>query len=66
MTSALLKPMNTKNKVYKEWIKTDVNNVELYFRLKEKFKSYYKTLRRREAKRLYYARTFAIYKNNIN
>ena len=67
MTSALFKSMNTKNKVYKEWIKTDVNNVELYSRLKEKFKSYYNTLRRsiREVKRLYYARTFAICKNNI-
>ena len=36
-------------------------------RRKEEFKSYYNTLRRsiREAKRLYYIRTFAIYKNNI-
>ena len=67
MTSALLKSINIKNQLYKKWIKTDVNNIELYSRLKEEFKSYYNTLRRsiREAKRLYYTRTFAIYKNNI-
>ena len=67
MTSALLKSINIKNQLYKKWIKTDVNNVELYSRLKEEFKSYYNTLRRSigEAKRLYYTRTFAIYKNNI-
>ena len=67
MTSALLRSINTKKQLYKEWIKTDVNNVELYSRLKEKFKSYHNTLRRsiRDAKRLYYTRTFAIYKNNI-
>ena len=67
MTSALLKSINTKNKLYKDWIKTDINNVDLYSRRKEEFKSYYNTLRRsiREAKRLYYTQTFAIYKNNI-
>ena len=67
MTSALLKSMYIKKQLYKEYIKTDVNNVELYSRLKEEFKSYYNTLRRsiRETKRLYYTRTFAIYKNNI-
>ena len=67
MTSALLKSINIKNQPYKEYINTDVNNVELYSRLKEEFKSYYNTLRRstREAKRLYYTRTFAIYENNI-
>ena len=67
MTSALLKSINIKNQLYKKWIKTDVNNVEIYSRLKKEFKSYYNTLRRsiRETKRLYYTRTFAIYKNNI-
>ena len=29
MTSSLLKSINTKKQLYKEWIKTDVNNVEL-------------------------------------
>ena len=67
MTSALLKSINTKKQLYKEWIKTDVNNVELYSRLKEELKSYDNTVRRSigEAKRLYYTRTFAIYKNII-
>ena len=32
MTSALLKSINTKNQLYKEWIKTDVNNLDLYSR----------------------------------
>ena len=67
MTSALLKSINTKNQLYKEWIKTDVNNLDLYSRRKDEFKSYYNTLRRsiKEAKRLCYTRTFAIYKNDI-
>ena len=67
MTSALLKSINTKNQLYKDWIKTDINNVDHYSRRKEEFKSYYNTLRRsiKEAKRLYYTRTFAVYKNNI-
>ena len=34
MISALLKSINIKKQLYKEWIKTDVNNVELYSRLK--------------------------------
>ena len=67
MTSALLKSINTKSQLYKEWIKTDVNNLNLYSRRRDEFKSYYNTLRRsiKEAKRLYYTRTFAIYKNDI-
>ena len=52
MISAILKSIITRKQLYKEWIKTNVNNSELYSRLKEKFKSYYNTLRRliREAK----------------
>ena len=46
MTFALLKSINIKQQLYKKWIKTDVNNVELCSRLKEEFKSYYNTLRR--------------------
>ena len=67
MTSALLKSINTKNQLYKEWIKTNVNDLNLFSRRKDEFKSYYNTLRRsiKEAKRLYYTRTFAIYKNDI-
>ena len=67
MTSALLKSINTKNQLYKEWIKTGVSNLYFFSRRKDEFKSYYNTLRRsiKEAKRLYYTRTFAIYKNDI-
>ena len=38
-TSALLKSINTENQLYKEWIKTDVNDLDLYSRRKEEFKS---------------------------
>ena len=67
MTSALLKSINTKNQLYRELIKTDVNDLDLYSRRKDEFKSYYNTLRRsiKEAKMFYYTRTFAIYKNDI-
>ena len=67
MTSALLKSINTKNQLYKEWIKTDVNDLDLYSRRKDEFKSDYNTLRRsiKEAKRLYYTHTFATYQNDI-
>ena len=44
MTSALLKSINIKNQLYKEWIKTDVTDLDLYSRRKDKFKSYYNTL----------------------
>ena len=36
MTSASLKSIDVKKQLYKEWIKTDVNNVELYSRLKQR------------------------------
>ena len=51
----ITKSMNTENQLSKEWIKTDVNDLDLYSRRKDKFKSYYNTLRRsiKEAKRLY-------------
>ena len=39
MTSALLKSINTKNQLYKEWIKTDVNDLNLFSRRKDEFKS---------------------------
>ena len=67
MTYALLKSFNTKNQLYKESIKTEVNDLDLYSRRKDEFKSYYNTLRIniKKAKRLYYTRTFAIFKNDI-
>ena len=39
MTSALLKSINTKNQLYKEWIKTDVNDLNLFLKRKDEFKS---------------------------
>ena len=42
MTSALLKSIVYQP--YKDWIETDINNVDLYSRRKEEFKSYYNTL----------------------
>ena len=42
----IIKITKHKKKLYKEWIKTNVNNVELYPRLREEFKSYYNTIRR--------------------
>ena len=58
---------NKKKHKKSKWIKTDVNDLNLFSRRKDEFKSYYNTLRRsiKEAKRLYYTRTFAIYKNDI-
>ena len=48
-------------------IKTNVDNVDVYSRLRDEFKTYHNALRRsiKEAKRLYYTRTFAMYKYNI-
>ena len=44
MTSAFLKSINTKNQLYKEWIKTDVNDLNFFSQRKDEFKSYYNTL----------------------
>ena len=54
MTSAFLKLINTKNQLYKELIKTDVNDLNLFSKRKDEFKSYYNTLRHsiKEAKKL--------------
>ena len=58
---------NTKDKLYKKLIQTNIENEHLYNALKEEFRVYRATLRKsiREAKRLYYVRTFNIYKNDI-
>ena len=41
MTSALLKSINTINQLYREWFKTDLNDLNLFSRRKDDFKSYY-------------------------
>ena len=67
MTDGILKSINTKDKLYKILIQTDTENEHLYTRLKSEFITHRTDLRRniREAKRMYYTRTFDLYKNDI-
>ena len=67
MTDGILKSINTKDKLYKILIQTNVVNTAIFNTLKEEFKVYRATLRRsiREAKRRYYIKTFNMYKNDI-
>ena len=66
MTYGILNSINKKNRLIKLLIKTDVNS-DKYAALKATFKQYRETLRSsiKEAKRLYYHRTFLLYQNNI-
>ena len=66
MTYGILNSINKKNRLYKLLLKTDVNS-DKYAALKATFKQYRETLRSsiKEAKRLYYHRTFLLYQNNI-
>ena len=61
------KSINTKNRLYKRFIQTDKNNVALFDTLKAEYHIYRARLRRtiREAKRMFYARTFLLYKNDM-
>ena len=67
MTDDILKSINTRDKLYKRLVQTDLGNCDLYNRLKNEYKTFRATLRRsiREAKRLYYMKTFNLYKNDI-
>ena len=67
MTDGILKSINTKDKLYKFLIQTDPEDEHLYTRLKSEFITHRTDLRRniREAKRMYYTRTFDLYKNDI-
>ena len=67
MTNGLLKSINTKDKLYKKLIKTDINEDPQYITLKNEFTNFKNTLRRsiNEAKRLYDMRTFELYKNDV-
>ena len=67
MTDAILKSINTKDKLYKKFIQTDTEDEHLYSRLKSEFITHRTVLRIniREAKRMYYTRTFDMYKNDI-
>ena len=65
MTYGILNSINKKDKLYKLLLKTDVNS-DKYTALKATFKQYKETLRRsiKEAKKIYYHRTFLLYQNN--
>ena len=67
MTDAILKSINTKDKLYKILIQTDTEDEHLYTRLKSEFITHRTVLRKniRETKRMYYTRTFDLYKNDI-
>ena len=67
MTNGILKSINKKDKLYKILIQTDVHDTVLFNRLTVEFKLYRATLRKsiREAKRLYFMRTFNMYKSDI-
>ena len=67
MSYGILESINTKNRLYKRFIQTDKNNVALFDTLKAEYHIYRARLRRtiREAKRMFYARTFLLYKNDM-
>ena len=67
MTDGILKSINTKDKLYTVLIQIDTEDEHLYTRLKSEFITHRTVLRRniREAKRMYYTRTFDLYKNDI-
>ena len=68
MTDGILKSINTKDKLYKIIsIQTTTEDEHLYTRFKFEFITHRTVLRRniREAKRMYYTRTFDLYKNDI-
>ena len=67
MTDGILKSINTKDKLYTILIQTYPEDEHLYTRLKSEFITHRTDLRRniREAKRMYYTRTFDLYKNDI-
>ena len=68
MSCGILESINTKNRLYKRFMQTDKNNVALFDTLKAEYSIYRARLRKtittiREAKRMFYARTFLLYKN---
>ena len=67
MSYGILESINTKNRLYKRFIQTDKNKVALFDTLKAEYHIYRARLRRtiREAKRMFYARTFLLYKNDM-
>ena len=68
MTYGILKSINTKDILYKKLVKADIHDEIRYSTLKAEFGEYKTILRRsiNEAKHLYYARKFALYKMTSN
>ena len=66
MTNGILKSINTKDKLYKNLVKMNMEDVQ-YTRLKAEFIHFKYTLRRsiNAAKRLFYLKTFAHYRNDL-
>ena len=66
MTNGILESINTKDKLYKIFIQADKANVDRFNTLKSDYQAYRARLRKtiREAKRMFYARTFLMYKND--
>ena len=66
ITGAILKSINTKDKLYKTLAKTDSQSV-IYQTLKKDFQQFQKTLKCtiRMARKMYFHRTFNSYKGNI-
>ena len=66
MTNRLLRSIKMEDKLYKTLLQTTVNT-DLFIALKTEFKFYQKVLGRsiREAKYLYYTKTFALYKGDL-
>ena len=66
MTNGLLRSIKMIDKLYKTLFQTTVNT-DLFIALKTEFKFYQKVFRRsiREAKYLYYTKTFALYKSDM-
>ena len=67
MTYGILESINNKNKLYKRFLQTDKNNIELFNILKNDYHIYRARLRRtiREAKRMFYTRTILMNKNGM-
>ena len=67
MSYGILESINTKNRLYKRFIQTDKNNVVLFDTLNAEYHIYCARPRRtiREAKRMFYARTLFLYKNDM-
>ena len=67
MTNGILKSIKTENTLYKKLVKANLDDEIAYANLKAEFTDYKKILRRsiNEAKHSYYARTFALHKNDI-